>query len=50
MPGKIVMTKYGQGKLKNEDKPVGDKLLVYFDDGKNRLMRPKDLEPIGFWD
>jgi len=44
------MTKYGQGKLKNEDKPVGDKLLVYFDDGKNRLMQPEDIEPIGYYE
>lgn len=50
MPGKIVETEYGQGKTKNEDKPIASKILVYFDDGKNRLIPIEKLKIIGYWD
>jgi len=50
MAGKIVETMFGKGQTKNEDKPVGGKILIYLDNGKKILCSPKNLKLIGFWD
>lgn len=50
MPGKIVETEYGQGKTKDEDKPIASKVLVYFEDGTTRLIPIEKLKIIDCWD
>ena len=50
MPGTIVETEYGEGKTKNEDNPIGGKILVYFDNGTNRLMMIEKIKIIGYYE
>lgn len=54
--GKLVSTEYGTGKIKNSDKPVNGKIIVYLDmpspklaRGQNVLIDPEKIEVIGFW-
>lgn len=50
MPGKIVKTKAGTGKTDDNNKLIGDKILVYLDDGRNMLIHSSDLEIIDYWE
>jgi len=50
MPGKIVKTKSGTGKIDDNDKLIGDKILVYLDDGRKMLIHSSNIEITGYWD
>lgn len=50
MPGRVVETKSGKGKTKNEDQPVNGKIIVYLDAGGKILCDPKNIIVIGLWD
>ncbi|MCC7026716.1 MAG: hypothetical protein IT265_07150 [Saprospiraceae bacterium] len=50
MAGRIVETKSGSGKTKNEDVMVNNKIKVYLDSGKNVLCNIESIKFIGFWD
>lgn len=48
--GKIVKHKiFDRGITKNSDKPVGNRIMVYFESGKNILCNPANLDVIGFY-
>ncbi len=50
MPGKIVMTKLGQGITKNGDVMINNKIQVYLDNGQKILCDIKNVKFICFWD